>query len=76
MVFYIACQIMELSGHPFFAAVQYHPEYKTRPMKPSPPYLGLLLASTGKLQTFLSKVYLTKYFLIIIYTHVVTDNNF
>ena len=47
---------MELSGHPFYVAVQYHPEYVSRPMKPSPPYLGLILAATGKLQSFLSKV--------------------
>lgn len=46
-------EIMELEQHPFFVAVQYHPEYITRPQKPSPPYLGLVLASTGKLKTFL-----------------------
>jgi len=47
-------EIMELSGHPFYVAVQYHPEYLSRPMKPSPPYLGLILAATDKLQSFLS----------------------
>jgi CTP synthase len=47
---------MELSGHPFYAAVQYHPEYISRPMRPSPPYLGLILAATGKLKSFLSNV--------------------
>ena len=47
---------MELLDHPFYTAVQYHPEYISRPMKPSAPYLGLILASTGKLQSFLSKV--------------------
>jgi CTP synthase len=25
-------------------AVQYHPEYISRPLSPSPPYLGLILA--------------------------------
>ena len=49
-------EIMELSGHPFYVAVQYHPEYLSRPMKPSPPYLGLILAATDKLQSFLSMV--------------------
>ena len=49
-------EIMELSGHPFYVAVQYHPEYISRPMKPSAPYLGLILAATGKLQSFLSMV--------------------
>ncbi|MBV59561.1 MAG: hypothetical protein CMO58_08215 [Verrucomicrobiales bacterium] len=47
-------EIMELSGHPFYVAVQYHPEYLSRPMKPSAPYLGLILAATDKLQSFLS----------------------
>jgi CTP synthase len=49
-------EIIELKDHPFFVAVQYHPEYLSRPMRPSPPYLGLVLAATGKLQPFLSKV--------------------
>lgn len=35
--------------------VQYHPEYLTRPMTPSPPYLGLILAASGKLETFLAR---------------------
>ena len=43
--------------HPYFVGVQYHPEYLTRPMCPSPPYLGLLLASSGKLQNWLSRGY-------------------
>lgn len=33
---------------------QYHPEYISRPLAPSPPYFGLILASIGKLQSFLS----------------------
>ncbi|XP_065199145.1 CTP synthase 1-A-like [Sycon ciliatum] len=44
-------EIMELEGHPYFVAVQYHPEYLTRPVKPSPPYLGLILAASGQLQS-------------------------
>ena len=46
-------EVMELDNHPYFVAVQYHPEYISRPSKPSAPYLGLILASTGKLKTFL-----------------------
>ena len=46
---------MELKNHPFYAAVQYHPEYLSRPMRPSPPYLGLILAATGKLEAFMAK---------------------
>ena len=48
-------EIMELKNHPFYAAVQYHPEYLSRPMRPSPPYLGLILAATGKLEAFMAK---------------------
>ncbi|XP_056014759.1 CTP synthase 1-like isoform X2 [Ostrea edulis] len=50
-------EIMELDGHQYFVGVQYHPEYISRPMKPSPPYLGLLLASTGKMQAYRSRGY-------------------
>ena len=53
----IRMEIMELQGHPYFVAVQYHPEYISRPLRPSPPYLGLLLAAAGKLQGFLLKVW-------------------
>lgn len=48
-------EIMELNDHPFYVGVQYHPEYISRPMKPSPPYFGLLLASSGKLQGFANR---------------------
>merc|ERR1719420_1624768 len=48
-------EILELEGHPFYVAVQYHPEYLSRPMRPSAPYLGLILAATGKLRPFLAK---------------------
>ncbi|XP_059172160.1 CTP synthase 1-like [Physella acuta] len=42
-------EIMELEDHPYYVGVQYHPEYISRPMNPSPPYLGLLLAACNKL---------------------------
>ena len=47
-------EILELDGHPYYVACQYHPEYLTRPLLPSPPYHGLLLAATGKLAQYLS----------------------
>ena len=43
-------EIMELKEHPYFVGVQFHPEYLSRVLKPSRPYLGLVAASTGKLQ--------------------------
>ena len=44
----LRCEIFELENHPFFVGVQYHPEFKSRPGRPSPPFLGLLLASSGQ----------------------------
>jgi len=41
------CEIFELEGHPYYVGVQYHPEFKSRPERPSPPFLGLLRAATG-----------------------------
>ncbi len=38
-------EFIELRDHPFFLATQAHPEFKSRPGKPSPPYLALLKAS-------------------------------
>eukprot|EP01006_Ploeotia_vitrea_P007448 TRINITY_DN17085_c0_g1_i1.p1 TRINITY_DN17085_c0_g1~~TRINITY_DN17085_c0_g1_i1.p1 ORF type:complete len:638 (+),score=45.25 TRINITY_DN17085_c0_g1_i1:24-1916(+) len=35
--------------HPYFLCTQYHPEYKSRPGCPSPPFLGLLLAAGDQL---------------------------
>lgn len=33
-------QIIELPSHPFFVGVQFHPEFKSRPGKPSALFLG------------------------------------
>uniref|UniRef100_W5KQQ6 CTP synthase n=1 Tax=Astyanax mexicanus TaxID=7994 RepID=W5KQQ6_ASTMX len=48
-------EVIELDDHPYFVGVQYHPEFTSRPIKPSPPYFGLLLAAAGKLHTYLQK---------------------
>jgi CTP synthase len=40
------CEIFELEGHPYYVGVQFHPEFKSRPNRPSPPFLGLLQAAT------------------------------
>ena len=45
-------EIMEFAGHPYYLAVQYHPEFKSRPGKPSPPFLGLILAAKGQLNGY------------------------
>ncbi|XP_011301963.1 CTP synthase [Fopius arisanus] len=48
-------EIIELEGHPYYVATQYHPEYLSRPLKPSPPFLGFILASVGKLKSYLAR---------------------
>ncbi|HIK00261.1 TPA: CTP synthase [archaeon] len=37
-------EIAELSNHPFFIGTQYHPEFKSRPEKPSPIYAEFIKA--------------------------------
>ncbi|KAJ7056185.1 CTP synthase N-terminus-domain-containing protein [Mycena amicta] len=40
-------QVLELPDHPFFVGLQAHPEFCTRPLNPSPPFLGFVSASCG-----------------------------
>eukprot|EP00617_Octactis_speculum_P028084 CAMPEP_0185753270 /NCGR_PEP_ID=MMETSP1174-20130828/11988_1 /TAXON_ID=35687 /ORGANISM="Dictyocha speculum, Strain CCMP1381" /LENGTH=551 /DNA_ID=CAMNT_0028431029 /DNA_START=192 /DNA_END=1847 /DNA_ORIENTATION=+ len=41
--------------HPFYFGTQYHPEFKSRPLNPSPPFLGVVLAASGQLDAWLSE---------------------
>ena len=41
-------EILELPSHYFFIATQFHGEFRSRPMSPSPPYYGLVKASLDK----------------------------
>ncbi|GFZ19361.1 CTP synthase family protein [Actinidia rufa] len=34
-------EILELPSHPFYVGVQFHPEFKSRPGRPSAPFLGI-----------------------------------
>ncbi|CAE8642965.1 unnamed protein product [Polarella glacialis] len=43
-------ELCELRDHPFFVACQFHPEFQSRPAKPGPLFLGLVLAATGQLE--------------------------
>lgn len=43
-------EIMELRDHPWYVGVQYHPEYLSRVLRPSKPYLGFVAASAGCLE--------------------------
>ena len=48
-------EICELSqaAHPFYVGTQYHPEFLSRPLEPSPPFLGLVLAASGQLSAYM-----------------------
>jgi len=41
-------EILELPSNAFHFATQFHAEFKSRPGRPSPPYLGLVKASLQK----------------------------
>ncbi len=41
-------EIIEMKDHPFFFGTQYHPEFKSRPNRPSPPFHGLIKAALGR----------------------------
>lgn len=41
-------EIVELKDHPFFVAVQFHPELKSRPLKPHPLFKEFIKASVKK----------------------------
>jgi len=43
-------EIMELKEHPWYVGVQYHPEYLSRVLRPSKPYLGFVAAASGCLE--------------------------
>lgn len=42
---YQVVEIVELPDHPFFVGVQFHPEFKSRPNRPHPLFLGFVKAS-------------------------------
>lgn len=49
-------EIIELKDHPWYVGVQFHPEYLSRVLEPSKPYLGFVAASAGCLDEILAKV--------------------
>jgi CTP synthase len=50
-------EVAELSRseHPYYVGCQYHPEFQSRPLSPSPPFYGLVLAACGMLNDYLLK---------------------
>ncbi len=41
-------EIIELKDHPFFVGVQFHPEFKSRPLKPQPLFKAFIKAAIKK----------------------------
>ena len=41
-------EILELPDHPYFVGTQFHPEFRSRPGKPSPPFVGLVGAAVRR----------------------------
>ncbi len=41
-------EAVELKDHPYYVAVQFHPEFKSRPNRPHPLFLGLVQAAMNK----------------------------
>ena len=40
-------EVLELDDHPYFLGTQFHPEFRSRPGRASPPFVGLLDAVLG-----------------------------
>jgi CTP synthase len=38
-------EIVEMPGHPWFVAVQFHPEFKSKPLRPHPLFMGFVEAA-------------------------------
>lgn len=43
----VRMEILERKDHPFFFGTQFHPEFLSRPGRPSPPFVGLVMAACG-----------------------------
>ena len=57
--FVILAQIVELQDHPYYIGVQFHPEFKSRPGKPSALFFGNLC----DLLRYVSPMFFSKKFL-------------
>jgi CTP synthase len=43
-------EFVEIATHPFFVGTQAHPEFKSRPDRPHPLFLGLIQAAAARLE--------------------------
>ncbi|XP_063947039.1 uncharacterized protein LOC108204979 isoform X2 [Daucus carota subsp. sativus] len=48
-------EIIELPTHPYYVGVQFHPEFTSRPGRPSALFVGLIAAACGQLDILLRK---------------------
>lgn len=48
-------EIVELKDHPWYVGVQFHPEYMSRVLAPSKPYLGFVAAASGVLDEVMQR---------------------
>ncbi len=49
-------EILELDDHPFFFGTQFHPEFRSRPGRASPPFVGLLDAAIAERERTVEEV--------------------
>ncbi len=42
------CEVIELPNHPWFVAVQYHPEFKSKPLMAQPLFAGFVRAAIDR----------------------------
>ncbi|KAI1936949.1 CTP synthase ura7 [Ophidiomyces ophidiicola] len=54
-------EVLELKDHPWFVGVQFHPEYLSRVLCPSKPYLGFVAASAGVLDEVTKNLHANEY---------------
>lgn len=48
----------QIPDHTYYVGAQYHPEYLSSPLAPSPPFLGLLLAASEQLDVRILSIFL------------------
>lgn len=51
----VRMEMFELREHPYYVGTQFHPEYLSRPLRPSPPFFGLVRAAIEQLAAVSAK---------------------
>ena len=44
----VLVEVVEIPDHPFFVGVQFHPEFKSQPIKAHPLFAGFIAAAVGR----------------------------